>query len=121
MKGAREYAPLFKTGRHGRLWIISGEHARGKTFHIYVLPRLNVSPESLRHTDGVEVYGVTGGNPGWTEHYGWLHQGRWQNDFYALVEMRKVEMARQDAASKEDAEAKKNAKDVRQQEILSSY
>lgn len=37
-KGARQYAPMFSSGQHGRLSLVRGEHARGKAFHIWVLP-----------------------------------------------------------------------------------
>lgn len=91
MKGAREYAELFVTGQHGKLFFVSGEHARGRTFHVWVLPsdeKINTKPWLVK--DAVEVYGITGGHPGWTETYGWLHEGRWQNDFYRIVTERKV-------------------------------
>jgi 6-phosphofructokinase len=26
---------------------------------------------------GLEVYGIIGGQPGWTEYYGWLVKGNW--------------------------------------------
>ena len=82
MNGAREYAELFKTGEYGKLYIKSDYHARGRTFHIYV------GEENKR----VEVYGITGGQPGWTETYGWLHEGAWQNDFETLLQTRRLEV-----------------------------
>ena len=103
MQGAREYATLFETGQHGKLYLVSGEHARGKTFHIWILPSadpVQAMPWTVR--DAVKVYGVTGGNPGWTETYGWLHRGKWEQDFAALVETRKAEIAA--AASKRERE-----------------
>ena len=99
MQGAREYANMFGTNeRHGKLRLVSGSHARGKTFHIYVTP------------DGekeIEVYGITGGQPGWTETYGWLHKGKWQEDFAAIVESRRKEIAEKAAAR--EAVARDNA------------
>jgi len=91
MKGATEYAYLFKTGQYGRLYLVSGSHARGKTFRIQVLPegevaRGNGSGNNCLNKDAVEVYGVVSGQPGWTEVYGWLHQGKWVNDFEKMVE-----------------------------------
>ena len=38
MQGAREYARMFSSGQRGRLYLVSGTHARGRTFHIWVLP-----------------------------------------------------------------------------------
>jgi hypothetical protein len=91
MKGAREYAELFATGQHGRLYLVSGSHARGRTFGIYVLPAgeraiangINNPPFNV---DAVEVYGVVSGRPGWDESYGWLHLGPWRDDFAVLAE-----------------------------------
>lgn len=94
MQGAREYAMMFSSGQHGRLYLVRGEHARGKTFHIWVLPSadpLDGMPWSAK--DAVEVFGITGGQPGWTETYGWLHRGKWEQDFAKLVEIRQSEIA----------------------------
>jgi len=57
MQGAREYASLFETGQYGRLYIVSGEHARGKTFHIYVLPAGRTVMNIYMESDAIEVYG----------------------------------------------------------------
>ena len=94
MQGAREYATMFSNEQHGRLYLVCGEHARGKTFHVWVLPAgtaIAGMPWSVK--DAVEVYGITGGQPGWTETYGWLHRGKWEQDFDALVERRIAEIA----------------------------
>ena len=88
MKGAGEYAAMFNTGQYGRLYIVSGRHARGTTFRIYILPdgeealpNYNNSP---LNTNAIEVYGVVSGHTGWTESYGWLYEGKWQDDFGKL-------------------------------------
>ncbi len=113
MLGAREYATLFKSGQYGRLYIESGEHARGKTFAIWILPScepLQTNPRTS--SSAVQVYGITGGNPGWTETYGWLHRGKWEQDFYTLVEARRAEIATdlvEQARRKKDREAKESA------------
>lgn len=90
MNGAREYSRLFKTGQCGRFYIVSGSHARGKTFHIYVLPEGETAIPNGQHNgplnkDTVEVYGITGGQPGWTEAYGWLKEGPWIEEFNDLL------------------------------------
>lgn len=82
MNGAREYASLFKTGQYGCLYIVSGSHARGKTFHIQILPpgvkAIPNGPNNLCiNAEAVGVYGIIGGNPGWTEVYGWKKHGPW--------------------------------------------
>jgi hypothetical protein len=79
MQGAREYANMFPSGQYGKLRIVSSEHARGKTFHIYIGSKDNE----------VEVFGIISGNPGWTESYGWKHKGPWQADFETEIEKRK--------------------------------
>lgn len=105
MEGANEYAKLFTTGQYGRLYLVSGSHARGKTFHIYVLPKgedaIPNGPNGPQNKDAVEVYGIVGGQPGWTEKYGWLHEGRWIADFDALVSARRAETAEKDAKDDE--------------------
>jgi hypothetical protein len=90
MQGAREFAELFETGQHGRLYLVSGGHARGRTFHIYVLPEgqeamPNGTNNPPLNNDVVEVYGIVSGNPGWTESYGWIYHGKWELDFALLV------------------------------------
>ena len=97
MEGAREYAELFETGQYGRLYITSSSHARGKTFHIQVLPKgekakPNGDNNICLNKGAVEVYGVIGGNPGWTEFYGWKHEGPWQSDFEQMIIKRKDEI-----------------------------
>ena len=126
MQGAKEYANLFETGQYGRIYLVSGSHARGKTFRIFVLPEGCEAKPNGQHNaplngDAVEVYGVTCGNPGWTEAYGWLHKGKWQDDFAKLVEIRNAELSDQDARSqksKEDAEAAKKRRDA---DLLAAY
>ena len=81
---------MFESGQYGKLYLESGIHARGRTFHIWVLP--SDEPVYSPRGAGVEVYGVISGQPGWTESYGWLHHGKWEMDFAALVEKRLAEM-----------------------------
>ena len=53
--------------RRGPIVLVAGEHARGKTCHVFL----------KNNNDTLEVYGVTGGQLGWTETYGWLIEGPW--------------------------------------------
>jgi len=90
MEGAREYAGLFKTGQYGKLYIVSGSHARGVTFRIQILPEgetaePNGEGNSCLNDNAIEVYGVVAGHRGWTERYGWLEKGKWVHDFEDLV------------------------------------
>lgn len=111
MKGANEYAKLFKTGQYGKLYIVSGSHARGLTFRIQVLPDgeeaiQNGSQNLCTNKNAVEVYGVVSGNPGWTEEYGWLHKGKWQDDFEKLARSKQLEIEakkKQDQATDEES------------------
>ena len=126
MKGAREYARLFKTGQHGKLYITVGRHARGLFFHIQVLPEgeeaiPNGESNLCINDNAIEVYGIIGGQPGWTERYGWLHEGKWQQDFYKLVEKRKIKLAAE-AKARAEAKAKEEAAHKnRTENLLSNY
>lgn len=103
MKGADEYYELFRKAEQiGRLYLLPSSHARGPTFRLYVLPAgedviENGGFNPPLNKEAVEVYGVTGGQLGWTERYGWIHRGAWQDDFNSIVEKKK---AAQDAARK---------------------
>lgn len=96
MKGAREFAELFQTGQYFNFYIVSGIHARGRTFHIQILPpEVEAQADGFQNLclndDAVEVYGVVAGVPGWNEEYGWLYEGPWQRDFELLVRSQKLE------------------------------
>lgn len=76
-----EAAELFSTQQYGPLYIVSGSHARGRTFRVWLLdPGQQLSPSSRMgpnnpHYDLREdqlVFGVVAGQPGWTEEYGWI-------------------------------------------------
>lgn len=125
MKGAREYAKLFEVEQLGRLFICSGSHARGKTFHIYVLPEgveaIKNGPNAPLNEDAVEVYGIVSGQRGWTEEYGWLRHGKWQEDFEAIVATRLEDIAKAQVRSKEYALAKEAVEKSRVEDLLSSY
>ena len=74
---------LKRTGHNGygytfqyeNIVFILSEHARGKTFKIWIY-----KTKDIKDTDEyLEVYGITGGQSGWTETYGWLCHGEWEN------------------------------------------
>ena len=129
MEGAREYNDVFK--RVGeqieRLWIASGSHARGRTLNIYVIPKGEVVTEYHPsngypyHDNLVEVYGIINGELGWTEQYGWLMDGKWQEDFKNIIKQRRKE----NALELKMLTAKKNDKLEQEQEkiknLLSDY
>ena len=123
MKGAREYAELFEQSQqHDKLYLQVESHARGKTFKIWVLPTDDLIEGSIHNVeDAVTVYGVVSGNPGWTETYGWIHKGKWVQDFERLVEERKeqLELRRiKEEAKRKQAELDKENK---LQSLLNSY
>ena len=126
MNGAREYAKMFTTGQYGKLYITSGSHARGYTFSIQILPENEIAiPNGNQNVcinkNAVEVYGVIGGNPGWTESYGWIHKGMWVSDFEKLVEEKEREIQLSDA-KKQELKAKSimdREKEI--SELLKSY
>jgi hypothetical protein len=125
MKGANEYANMFKTGQHGRLYLVAGSHARGNTFHIFVLPVSEVAipnhDSAPLNKDTVEVYGITGGQPGWTETYGWLHRGRWIEDFEQLCVTRRNEIETAKAIRKQQAIDRETSTNLRKSELLANY
>lgn len=126
MKGATEYARFFGTGQYGRLYIVSGYHARGKTFHIFILPENeNALPNGPNNpplnTDAVEVYGVLGGYCGWTEYYGWLRKGKWVDDFEQMVVQRKKEIKAEMSANNAANMEKVAKEDKRVAKLLAKY
>jgi len=126
MKGAREYASLFKTGQHGRLYFVSSSHARGKTFRIYVLPEgeeaiPNGDCNAPLNPNGVEVYGPVSGQCGWTENYGWIHNGKWVDDFNLIVEKRKADIKEKNIIRANEIAAKEVEAQDRVQALLRSY
>ena len=125
MQGADDYYDLFngKSQQIGRLFFQLSTHARGKCFEIFLLPK---GVEAKGSTIGgvkdiVEVYGMTGGQRGWTETYGWLHKGKWQDDFSAIVEQKKVERETNRLKYEEKIKAAKEQKEGKVNGLLSSY
>jgi hypothetical protein len=122
MKGAREYAQMFSTKQHGKLFLVSDSHARGKTFSIWILPSeepINKMPWTIK--DAVQVYGITGGQPGWTETYGWLHDGKWKDDFAKLVAARKIEIEEAKAERARAIAERERAATERKTALLAAY
>ena len=102
MQGARDYNNLIKKGerlglveqinsniyRHNNLVFLLGEHARGKTFQMYAVDGNNFDNSCVKYAsvgcEKLEVYGILGGQNGWTEFYGWKEEGKWQDTFEQL-------------------------------------
>lgn len=122
MRGAREYAELFGREQHGKLYLVPGSHARGRTFHIYILPSAEPLDGSVYSCkDAIEVYGIVSGQPGWTESYDWLHRGRWEEDFAKVVSARREELAARENAAHERNVAAQRERELRTQKLLDSY
>lgn len=126
MNGAREYARLFETGQYGRLYVVSGSHARGRTFRIFVLPKdetaiPNGPNNGPANKETVEVYGVVGGQRGWTESYGWLHQGMWQEDFLQLKIAKEQEIAEEKLKYIELKKLKEEQEAIKINNLLMDY
>ena len=114
MNGAHEFSALFGEGEftHGKLLLVSGCHARGNYFHVYIS-----NPDGTK----TEVYGILGGHPGWTECYGWLHHGKWQEDFAAVCEEQKNAVERQQIKLKVEKESKERAEQQSIADNLARY
>lgn len=123
MIGARKYASLFNIGQYGRLFLVPGAHARGTTFEIWILPKgYIISKDDKRIPENsVQVYGVISGQPGWDEVYGWLHHGKWEDDFYTLVEQRKKEIANREEQAKKEELTRKEKETIRIAKLLQDY
>lgn len=126
MNGAREFAAYFTTGQYGRFYIVSGRHARGKTFHIYVLPegeeaKPNGEYNPPLNDNAVEVYGVISGQRGWTESYGWIHTGGWKEDFLKMYDQKVEDGKWMEEQKNREALKKLEAEKLRATELLSKY
>jgi hypothetical protein len=126
MKGANKYALLFSTGQYGKLYITSGDHARGLTFRIQVLPEgekaiPNGSGNTCINTSAVTVYGMISGQRGWTEVYGWKHKGKWVDDFEKLYQDAKLKKESNIATASKEKAKRENNKLVVESELLSNY
>lgn len=125
MKGA-EKAHLFKTGQYGRLYITSGSHARGNTLRIQVLPEGEIAIPNGRNNvclnkDAVMVYDAVSGQLGWTETYGWLHKGKWQDDFEKLVVGAEKKIKYFEKQSEKSKVEKQKQEEERLSKLLSNY
>lgn len=86
-----------KCYRWGNVLFVIASHARGNTFFIYLIDENNKL---------FKVYGITGGQPGWTETYGWLHKGTWTKPILAYL--RKLE---RDITIHDENEAEKDRRE----------
>jgi len=127
---AYEYACLFKTGTYDRFYIVSELHPCNVSelhhsfiFCVYVLPKneeeFDTENFNLLNKNAVMVYGKKYGDE--EKFYGWLHERKWQDDFYKLVEQTKKKKITQDNKLRADVLAKKESERQRVRKILSNY
>jgi hypothetical protein len=109
-----------KKGQYGRLYILTGHHARGKTLHIYVLPPDTII-KNHRLKGAVEVFGIVSGQPGWTEKYGWLKCGKWCEDFEEIFNVAKADYEKKRSERIESREKLKTVKEDSNKKTLESY
>lgn len=93
MQCADGFAKLFETGQYGRLYIVSGNRARGATFRVFVLPTgeraMPSGPlDAPLNRDAVEVHDIAGVPPGREGAWSEMQLPNWQQDFAGLVEAR---------------------------------
>lgn len=124
MKGADRYYNLFgKSQQLGRLFLQLSKHARGKCFEIFVLPDgVTVDRPNIEGIgSAVVVYGVVRGQRGWTEEYGWIHEGKWKDDFLEIVRKKDAEREQTSRKDEEIKASQKKAEEERISNLLESY
>lgn len=125
MIGADKYYDIFngKSQQIGRLYLQFHTHARGKCFEIFLLPeeRIEKGDRLSSFKDVVEVYGMTQGQRGWTEEYGWIHKGKWVDDFYKIVAAKEIEIEKKRLLNKESSKQRKEEKESNTKKLLSNY
>ena len=99
---------------NGNIIYALSDHARGKCFRIFLVENTHglTDKELVDSSNRFEIYGVLGGQNGWTEYYGWKHKGNWVELITDYLNSLKSKIdshhkkAEEDKRSK-DAEAKK--------------
>jgi len=114
---------------HSYAWLKT-KHLSGmkscKTFEIQLLPDgesaiPNGSNNLCLNDNAVLIYGVISGQPGWTESYGWLYEGKWMEDFYKLVAEKKYFLAIKEKVDREMKELQDEKKKEKELELLNTY
>lgn len=90
MKEVTRFVEVFgnKTERCGQLYIHSEYTAYSVIFEIYVI---KAGVKLFLPDEAVLVYGLLQHKEINSIYYGWKYDGKWQNDFYSLVEKREKE------------------------------
>jgi hypothetical protein len=103
MKGARAYYDIITNAvrrnlgnlkqvgdgyLNGNVLYVTSSHARGTQFFICLVD----NTEEISQDNCFKVYGIISGNPGWTECYGWIHNGNWNEPILNYLENLKNEI-----------------------------
>ncbi|MCP4159842.1 MAG: hypothetical protein GY760_07200 [Deltaproteobacteria bacterium] len=127
MRGADEYCSVFrKTEQFGKILIVPSSHARGCTFSIYILADgIKYDSEKCNtphyRDESVEVYGMLGGQRGWTEYYGWIHKGKWCEDFEDIYKKRKSKIEQDNINRLERIKEKEKEEKELKKSLLDNY
>ncbi len=121
-----EYVRLFETGQCGRFYIVIDDTARGPEINIWVVPEgVTIEPPIYGRKDVVKVYGVISGQSGWSPQEGWIHRGKWVEDFNKITEERKTKeseiKAEQLAEQLREGQDEAELELERVNELLASY
>lgn len=128
MEGADKYAKVFKTGQIDRFYVVSSSHARGLTFNIQLLPKdeqaiPNGSNNLCTNKNAVHIFGPipNSGQLGWSESYGWLYEGKWQEDFELLYRSKLLQKQHEYEDYLVRCLQSEQSEKVRIQKLLSNY
>ena len=125
-----ECVDLFETGQYGRFYVVSYISAAGRpVFVIQILPKdtpaiINVVNKKCNlclNKDAVEVFGVISEHPTLTIEYGWIHKGKWIDDFEKLIEQKRCEIINEEKENSDKIEKEKSEKIAFETHLLEQY
>ena len=112
------------------MYFLPGIHARGKTFQIFILPDIDGHPEKVvpngsnnppLNRNAIEVYGIVSGQPGWTESYGWLYRGVWEQDIQEIYARLKTAQEVKCQQKRDQAAIHATQEELRIQKLLDAH
>jgi len=96
--------------KHKNVVFVLSEHARGETFKIWIYKSENFDDALV--AEHLEVYGVIGGQPGWTEEYGWTISASWVDYILAYFGYLRVETEKREIEIEEGKKKIAHEKDL---------
>lgn len=117
---------MFSTGQYGRFYVVSNWDS-DPAFRIQILPegevaKPNGKPNLCLNSDAVLVYGhVPDPSKKSGKSCGWIHQGKWVDDFLALANSIFEEKREKEERLAREKEERETAKMKRELELLSQY